>query len=733
MKYNGFQFRLKQGVVALFLATSMPALAETMETQTTEINDKYLETIHIVGDSDDMPTQPGSAHFVDSEALETFEFNDIQQVLISVPGVYFRQEDGYGLRPNIGLRGATTERSQKIALMEDGILIAPAPYAAPAAYYFPMISRMTALEVFKGPSAIQYGPNTVGGALNMVTRPIPATTEGTVDASLGAFGYGKLHAYYGANKEGRAFLVEGIKLRTDGFKELDSGGDTGFDKNNLMTKFRLSSGPTADHYQFLELKLSYADEESNETYLGLTDADFNNNPNRRYAASQNALMEWEHHQLLLTHYIDISSDLQLTSKIYWHEFERAWTKLNRFNFDRSLNEILANPDDPTNAIFYAVLIGERDSSTSAETLMIGTNAREYESRGIQLTGNWLTEIGGIANSLETGVRFHQDEIIRDHTEEGFQMQSGQLVSSIPEFDTVQNHHTAEAISIYVQDEIEWNDMTITLGLRSEMIDTEVKGTGQRNSTDILIPGAGVFYRLNESLGVLLGVNKGFVPVSPGQDDNIDPEESINYEAGFRYQQGDLHGEIITFYNDYENLLGICRFSSGCTSDTGNQFNGGEAAIYGAEAQWAYEWSTGSGYRFPLELTYTYTHAEFENNFSSDFALWRDISKGDPVPYLPAHQAALNVGLDTENWRHRLSIKYIGEMNEQAGVNGDLDGKKTPSLTIIDLASIYYLSPAVEAYLNIDNLLDRQEIVSRRPFGARPNKPREIKIGAKYHF
>ena len=64
----------------------------------------------------------GGAKAFTPKDLELFENDDPHAVLLKVPGIYLRQEDGYGLRPNIGLRGASSDRSKKVTLMEDGIL-----------------------------------------------------------------------------------------------------------------------------------------------------------------------------------------------------------------------------------------------------------------------------------------------------------------------------------------------------------------------------------------------------------------------------------------------------------------------------------------------------------------------------------------------------------------------------------------------------------------------------------
>ncbi|MEL7401738.1 MAG: TonB-dependent receptor plug domain-containing protein, partial [Pseudomonadota bacterium] len=157
-----------------------------------------LDNVYITGGEDQVLTQPGSATLIDDIALEQFEYSDINRVLNAVPGVNLQEEDGYGLRPNIGLRGTSPERSKKITLMEDGVLAGPAPYSAPAAYYFPNVSRMSAVEVFKGPATIQYGPATIGGAVNLVSRPIPFAASGELDVQYGSDNFQRYEAWYGA-------------------------------------------------------------------------------------------------------------------------------------------------------------------------------------------------------------------------------------------------------------------------------------------------------------------------------------------------------------------------------------------------------------------------------------------------------------------------------------------------------------------------------------------------------
>ena len=179
--------------------------------------DFLLEEVTIIGDRDGARTLLGSAALVDSGQVRNEALVDINKILKTVPGIYIQEEDGYGLRPNIGIRGATSERSSKISLLEDGVMIAPAPYSNPAAYYFPTSARMHAIEVIKGAPLLRYGPHTTGGVLNLVSTPIPSQNRGRLRSFAGENGEIDLLVNYGGKLGEWGYLFETAQRRSDGF------------------------------------------------------------------------------------------------------------------------------------------------------------------------------------------------------------------------------------------------------------------------------------------------------------------------------------------------------------------------------------------------------------------------------------------------------------------------------------------------------------------------------------
>lgn len=698
------------------------------------------ETIEVI---DRAP--PGARAELSNEQLERDEHDDLHKVLSQVAGVYLRDEDGYGLRPNIGMRGAASDRSAKITLMEDGVLSGPAPYTAPAAYYVPLATRMARIEVTKGPAAIRFGPATVGGAVDLISAPMPGERAAYLDIAGGSDLYGKLHTRVAERRARWGVMVEYVKLRSDGFKELDGGGDTGFDKDDVQLTGRWNSPATAAVYHQLDVRVGYGRETSNETYTGLSDVDFAANPQRRYAGSQLDQMTWDHWTLRASHRLELGVATRLETTAYRHDFHRAWGKVDAFVGQRDLYALLARPTAGANAVYYAILSGQADSSSPEEQLILGTNDRTFVSQGVQSALTAERTTGPVKHHLDAGVRLHFDKADRQRYEDGYDMRDGALVRSdrqrVTVLDTLAD---TLALAAYAEDRAIYQRFELSAGLRVEHISYDftdrLTDMGRDGTYTVLIPGGGLEVHVNDALSVLAGVHRGFVPVAPSASSDVRPESSINYEAGARLRTPWISADAIGFFSDYSNLKGSCTLSSGCTEAMeGQEYNGGQVRVWGAEVQaqsdvplpWCFLGS--SSWSVPLALAYTLTQSEFASSFTSDFAGWGEVAEGDALPYLPPHQLSFSAGLKHPRWEIGATAKYHSEARDLPGQGAIEAQSGVASLLTFDASAHAYLRSWAELYLTGTNLLDEQVIVSRRPYGARPNPPRMLTAGFKARF
>lgn len=679
----------------------------------------------------------GSAHVLGAKQLERFEHDDPHAVMAAVPGVYSRGEDGIGLRPNLGIRGVNPDRSKKITLLEDGILVGPAPYSAPAAYYFPLVTRMSGLRIIKGPAALVYGPQTVGGAVDLVTRAIPSGPAGFLDLGLGEYGYTKLHAWHGSSDERTGYLIEGAHISADGFKELPDGSDTGFYRNEWMLKTVYVVDPNAEYPHEVRFKASYSDELSNETYLGLTDADFARNPLARYGPSRLDRMRWHRTSFALTYALQPQANLKITSTAYRHDLSRQWRKVNGFR-GKDLFSVLTEPTTAENSVYYAVLNGGSDSSSPGETLLIGPNDRDYVSQGVESRFELSARTGPVTHQLEYGVRLHHDRIERRHSEDGFLVIGGRLIpEGSPTVTTAFNEASTDALALHVADKLAWGRLTLTPGVRVEWLRSAARDriTDEKSGRIVraVLPGAGAHYALTDEVGVLAGAYRGFSPPAPGSPSFVEPELSRNYEAGGRYMTRKSRLELIGFYNDYDNLTDVCTFSSGCLSaDLDRQFDAGRARIFGFEALADHTLSVGA-LGVPLSVAYTLTQTEFRNSFTSADPMFGDVAAGDELPYVPRHQLFASLGLETSRAGASVGATYVAAMRERAGSAPLGQVLSTDEQLVFDAAAKVRVASPVELYVTAKNVANSHFIVSRRPFGARPNAPRWVQAGAKVSF
>lgn len=676
--------------------------------------------------------EPSSNTHIRSEQLETYKYTDINRVLKTVPGVQIQEEEGFGLRPNIGMRGVAPHRSRKILIMEDGIPGGPAPYAAPAAYYVLTPTLVESMEVTKGSSAVRYGPQTIGGAINLITKRIPdAPFSGTADLGAGTYNFRKAVVSAGGKTGPFGWLLLGSQLGSDGYKKLPNDQDTGFQKRDLLAK--LSFDLSANQSFFASA--SYSDELSDETYLGLTRADFDQDPYRRYAASERDQMRTGHRAFSLGH--EWKGE-ELTSRLtlYKRGFDRTWRRLDGVT-DRSVSirDVLMTPYGQYQHV-YAVLRGEDDSLGADDQIYQAINHRIYESQGASWEGSYKSKFeGNRSNTIEWGLRSHSDSIRHAHSAETFNMTSGHLVESgDAPIVGAQDKITATTFSAHVWDTYSIGDWRLSAGIRHEWVDIDVDdysaaNADETNKRSASMPGAGLFYQVTPDLGALLGVYRGLGLAAADDKGSGDAEESINYEGGFRWLSQGNSLDLIGFYNDYTNIKGTCAVSEGCGNASADvSFNGGEAQIYGLEFSGSTNPRAGA-FLFPLAFEYTLTRASFQNSFISGLSDWGLglVREGDPIPYVPRHQFGIQAGVQWQMVRLNVQGKYQSESYDQAMQEGR---EKLPSSTLWDASFSVFPYENYEFYATADNITNRKVLVSYRPFGARPGKPQAFVFGVK---
>lgn len=696
--------------------------------------EREIVEVLIIGDNADLMNLAGSGAQVTPEKVQFHKYSDLNQLVSLVPGVYVREEDGFGLRPNIGIRGATSDRSQKVTILEDGVLIGPAPYSAPAAYYITNAARLESLEVLKGPSAIISGPHTVGGTINLLTRPVPKDNQHSISAEFGSDGYRKIRAESALVNSYSGVLIDALRYESDGFKYQDNGEDTGFVRNDINIKLQHKFDTSND--QIINIKLGYADEDANETYLGLTDSDFEQSPNRRYAASQLDNFVSDHSQIHVSYDLLFQDKLNVNSKVYWNKFNRSWNKFDGFIDGPRPQDVLSSPESYRSA--YETLLGVRDSVVgdfTDLTIDVTDNYREFSSKGFQVDLQTELAFLDMDHSFRFGFRYHIDDVRRQHQQRSYLMRSGILVDDA-QLRPLKSDNYAEskAMALFVSDEINFNSLKVTVGLRHEEIsgefDNKLSGVITSNKQSITAPGLGFYYEITQNLGVLAGIYRGFSPAGPGKE-GTKAEESTNIEYGFRYHTDYMNVELIAFESDYANLLGRCRASdSDC--EIGQEFTGGEASVKGAEFMVGQIWKFSDAISLSADFVYTYSTSKFQSSFFSNFSQWGLVSEGDSLPYIPDHVGRLDLKMDINDvWDVVVSSKYQHGMREVPGSASIQDDLHTDNLKTVDLSFSRSIINDLQFKVSVRNALNDRYIVSHRPFGARPNLPRMVMLEMRY--
>lgn len=715
---------------------TLTALIMLSVTSAISADDEGVESVTIIGSKDDARNLAGSGTVLSEEDLNKIVDTDIHKILSAVPGLYFRTEDGYGLRPNISIRGTSIDRSAKVTLMEDGVLIAPAPYTSASAYYFPTSGRINSVEVLKGPSSISAGPSTIGGAINLISTPIPEMTSGKLVQEFGENGMMRTHANYGVNSGDFGALIEIHDHSSDGFASIANvGGDTGFDKSDLMLKARYESGNHSLAFKYLDL-----DETSEQSYVGLSQVSFNKNPHRRYGMTQYDEMQNDGDQTSLT-YRGNFENLDIILTTWSNDYHRDWFKVDKAN-----NSKVGGVGDGINNVISAANTGNVTAQgildgTVATEIKLKHNNRYYTNEGYQL--KLKTELGN--HSITFGYRDMDDSESRYQDYECFDQSASGTNSALRSCGTGytgSNNRLREsnATSFYIEDTISLGKLALTVGHRSEEYDQVenrwndgvptrtmlASGYPKSKSGDYTSTGFGATYDLNENVKLVAGFHEGMTPMF-----GTDPEKADNIELGVRYLNGTSNLEVFYFESDYSSLKAECKNSQGGDCDAGDIFDGGAVDVSGIEVSGSKIYQVGS-LDFPVGITYTSSDATFANSFDDDGEYWGVVSSGDEVPYVPSSSLAIVLGFVNDSGitgNVRLVSNGSACSTAACGTYQNID-----SHNFIDTNLRKAVSKNLDVYMIIENLLDSVDVVARAPKdGARAQKPRTVKFGFSYRF
>ena len=702
---------------------------------------------------------PGSGDYIGPEEIKKYNFNNINDILRNSTGIYTREETGKGIVPNISLRGTATLRSAQVNLLEDGINIAPAPYAAPDSYYAPITGKMHALEILRGSSQYRFGPHNTGGSLNYVTTPIDFGQRYYASASYGHGGDVVSHDYfnygYSSNDFGAFAVLGEMYYRHGGGRRdfnmepgtLSSSGRKGYGSDELGDVHRIAPMvkvlwqlPTQRNIVF-EAKAAWHDMNYNQSYSGVSTADFNADPYQQYVALQ--LGEYNTEQF--TYYgkvrAELNSNIKNTTTLYYNYFTRDW-----FKFDKAGGK----SGDSFNALGGSTTARNIAKGLAAGAVTYVNNDRQYGAYGImnETDFSFNTNFFGknIAHDLKIGYKAHRDYIHADQQTHNYTMAVGGAMTGTGTTAKSDYLYAAKGHVGYFEEKMKINNFDVMFGARYEYIENDYRAgsTSGNGGTTVVAgedmfafaPGGGLVYNHDDNWQWFAGVYKGFnIPgPSAARDDGspVEKETSIAKEIGVRYNDSNLALSVVGFQTDFKDLIVLDNSNSDSAPD-----NAGNVVTKGLELN--IDYLPPEEYQFlPVGdlsyfLSYTFTNANLDgaaSSTNSKTSLFGGGQDGSNVPYIPDHRFAFGIDYDYNRFNFGVNLTYQSESygtateTETEVFNGSPNARagRIDSYTLLHFVGGYDFNDNFRLQAGVNNATDLEYIATRHPSGARAGAP-----------
>jgi len=632
--------------------------------QTTELDSIVVNSDWLGETSEEsLKTYSGSREVLTNEELHKRGALNIEDALRSVNGIQVLDETGTGILPNIGIRGLNPLRSERLQILVDGYPIAIGPYTNVGVSLFPVtLPSIEAVDIVRGGGAVHYGPNNVGGVLNLVTKPISRDFEQTIRERM-TIAEDTGNAYYDSYYRASGFVTDdlGLQLQVnlqdgEGFRD---HSETDVQNIILNTQYFVNDKNELDmQLQYYNVNAELPGSLSPEAYKS------------DRTASQRPFDDYDADMLRgnLTWTFNPNNDVEFQWRNFAHKADRTFF----FGQDLTSGGHWADPAGTASHVADSPRVFH----------VYGTEPRITVRQG--------------NHTVMAGARFVKEQVRFDVNRQALATNNYAEVRNW-NFDT-------EAFAFYLSDTISLFDekFTVTPGIRYENVSTNFEDginlTKDKNDTDKFLPGLTVGLQATDSLFLFANAQRSLVPVQTAQivrEGDVANELAWNYEIGARADvTTDVSVSSTLFRIDYEDQIQFNRTDSVFE-------NLGKTRHEGIELTADWQATT----HLAVGMGYTYLDTE---QLSGD-------NKGNDLPNAPEHHISAHMDYKVGPWQTSLTGVHVSESYSDAentkvetanGSAGEL-----PAYTLVNtrLSRDFNVGGAnnLEIALAVNNLLDEE--------------------------
>lgn len=491
--------------------------------------------------------------------------NNSRQIFSRTPGISVWESDGSGIQLGVASRGLSPNRSWEFNVRMDGYDITPDPMGYPEAYYTPPMEVVDRIEIIRGASSLQYGPQ-FGGLMNFVLRKPDLSTKLVVESqnTTGNNGLFSSFNYVGGTAGRLSYTTYYQKRLGNGWRQnsyFNTDHSHGEVSYALSNKLKVGA------------QLTYMYTQSQQAG-GLTDTEFAQNAQQSKRARNWFSNPWFIYALTADYVI--SADSKLSLKYFGTTAER-----NSIGFTKAITEV-----DP---------MGNRQVDRDF-----------YQTNGLELRYLVDYKLGSWKNTVASGLRYFSGEIKRK------QLGVGSNGNGM-DFD-IQGLYTRDLIfhntnyAAFAETILRPSErLLMTIGARLEQIETHMMGQSGLSSSgtplaatpstrerSFVLLGAGAEYQVSSGTKLYTNIAQAYRPVlasdllPPATTDVIDPNLSdakgFNFDLGYRGELGNyLTFDVDYFHLDYDNRVGTISRTNSDGKIYQFRTNLGHSVSKGAEA------------------------------------------------------------------------------------------------------------------------------------------------------